>query len=368
MHPLVRKYLFKLDPERAHALSLGVLGLAGNIAPARWLLHLALTPPQRPVKAFGLTFRNPIGLAAGYDKDARAVRGLAALGFGHIEVGTVTPLPQPGNPRPRLFRLVEDEALINRLGFPSKGSAYMQRRLSPRVRGNWLAEMLSIPGRTAPAAVQDPRGLRRTAGCILGVNIGRNAATPNEEAVLDYLALLEIFAQHADYLTINVSSPNTAGLRALQQKGALEALLSQLHAQRRMEQERIKRRLPLLVKLSPDLTDSELDSALEAIVGAHMDGVIVTNTTLARDGLRSVLASEQGGLSGAPLRPRSEQVLQRVVSRVRGGIAVISTGGILGPEDLRRRLDMGADLVQVYTALVYRGPGLVGQMLKDSPA
>ena len=366
MYSILRRALFKLEPEQAHALTLGALGLAGDIAPARWILRLAYSAPSNPVTAFGLTFKNPIGLAAGYDKDARAVRGLAALGFGHVEVGTVTPLAQPGNPRPRLFRLVEDEALISRLGFPSRGSTYMQRRMSPRMRGNWLGEMLGIPGRHS--AAQDPHALRFTAGCILGVNIGRNAATPNEEAVMDYLSLLQIFARHADYLTINVSSPNTVGLRALQGAAALEALLIQLHAQRRIEQEKIKRRLPLLVKLAPDLADAELDWALEAIVRTHMDGVIVTNTTVARHGLRSGQASELGGLSGAPLRKRSEAILQHVVRRVPRDVAIVSAGGIMDPDDARRRLDMGAVLVQIYTGLIYRGPGLVKEMLRTPRA
>ena len=363
MYPSIRKALFKLEPERAHSLTLAAIGLAGNILPVRWILSLLYSAPGRPVSAFGLTFKNPIGLAAGYDKDARAVYGLAALGFGHIELGTVTPLPQPGNPKPRLFRLEEDEAIINRMGFPSRGSAYVQRRMSPRIRGNWLGEMLGIPGRSN--VINDPRSLRRTAGCIIGINIGRNAATPNEEAVMDYLALLQNFAPHADYLAINISSPNTVGLRALQGGKALEALLTQLHAQRRIEQERIKRRLPLLVKLAPDLTAAELDSAVDVIVSTHMDGIIVTNTTLARDELRSIHASEQGGLSGAPLRKRSEAVLQHVARRVSGGIDVISAGGILDVEDVRRRLDMGAALVQLYTGLVYRGPGMVKSMLRS---
>lgn len=363
MYPSLRKALFKLEAERAHSLTLAAIGIAGNILPARWLLSLLYSAPNKPVNAFGLTFKNPIGLAAGYDKDARAVLGLAELGFGHIEVGTVTPLAQPGNPKPRLFRLEQDEALINRMGFPSRGSAYVQRRMSPRIRGNWLGEVLGIPGRSN--VVNDPRSLRRTAGCIIGINIGKNAGTPNEESVMDYLALLQNFAPHADYLAVNVSSPNTVGLRALQGGRALEALLTQLHAQRRIEQERIKRRLPLLVKLAPDLTTAELDEAVDAIVSTHMDGIIVTNTTLAREGLRSVHASEQGGLSGMPLRQRSEAVLQQVVKRASGQIAVISAGGILGVEDVRRRLDMGAALVQLYTALVYRGPGLVKSILRS---
>ena len=366
MYPLLRKALFKLEPEHAHALTLGMLGLAGRVAPARWILELIYAAPSSPVTAFGLKFRNRVGLAAGYDKDARAVRGLAALGFGHIEVGTVTPLAQPGNAKPRVFRLVEDQAIINRLGFPSRGSAYVQKRLSPRMRGNWMAEVLGIPGRGG--VVHDPHALRLTAGCVLGVNIGRNASTPNEEAVMDYLALLQNFAPHADYLTINVSSPNTLGLRDLQGAAALEALLTQLHAQRRIEQERIKRRLPLLVKLAPDLTDGELDSALQAVARTRMDGVIVTNTTTTRSGIHSRHASEQGGLSGAPLRARSEAVLDFVLKHVDRETAVVSAGGIFTADDVKRRLDLGAALVQLYTGLVYRGPGLVKQILRALPA
>jgi len=362
MYPALRKTLFKLEPEKAHNLTLLMLSLAGGLTPARLLLSLTNAGPSMPVTAFGLPFKNPIGLAAGYDKDARAVRGLAALGFGHIEVGTVTPLPQPGNPRPRLFRLPEDEAVINRMGVPSKGSAHMQRRLSPGIRGNWIGEMLGIPG--SVSSKPDPRSLRLTAGCILGVNIGKNAATANEDAVLDYLALLQNFAALADYLTINVSSPNTVGLRLLQGADALEALLTQVHAQRRIEQERIKRRLPLLVKLSPDMTEAEFDAALDVIARTHMDGVILTNTTLSRDGLRSEHASEQGGLSGAPLRSRSQALLQRAVQRLGSEVAVVSAGGVMTPDDARRRIDLGAALVQVYTGLVYRGPGLVKQMMR----
>jgi dihydroorotate dehydrogenase len=354
--------LFNLDPESAHRLTLTALRVAGGIAPARWLLRLLYYTPSKPVTAFGVTFRNPVGLAAGYDKDAVAVRGLAVLGFGHIEVGTITPLPQEGNPRPRLFRLVEDEAIINRMGFPSRGSAYLQKQLSPGPRGNWINDMLGIRSR-APSA-SNPRALRLTAGSKIGVNLGRNRDTPNEQAVLDYLELLQTVGQHADYVTINVSSPNTAGLRDLQSAAALEALLSQLHAQRRMEQERIKRRLPLLVKLAPDLTESELDEAVDIIVRTRMDGIIVTNTTTARGELASAERDEQGGLSGAPLAARSEQVLKSVVRRLAGTLPVVSAGGIMSPDDARRRLDLGAALIQVYTGLVYRGPGLVRSIVR----
>jgi dihydroorotate dehydrogenase len=352
-----------MDPERAHQLTLGALRLAGAVAPARWLLHLVYAGPARPVTVMGLSFKNPIGLAAGYDKDAIAVRGLAALGFGHIEVGTVTPLPQPGNPKPRLFRLTEDDAIINRLGFPSRGSPYVQRRLNPGPKGNWMLDMVGAHRRVSPGGSK--YSLRRTAGCIIGVNIGRNKQTPNDRAVFDYLELLQNFAPHADYLTINVSSPNTPELRALQKRGPLEELLGELNAQRQFEQKEIKRRLRLLVKLDPDLSEAELAEAVDASLRTHMDGIIVTNTTLARDGLRSPLAAEAGGLSGPPLRDRSEVALRRVLQQVAGEVPVVSAGGISGPDDVKRRIDMGAALVQFYTGLVYRGPGLVKSILRS---
>jgi dihydroorotate dehydrogenase len=200
---------------------------------------------------------------------------------------------------------------------------------------------------------------------ILGINLGKNKDTPNEEAALDYLALLQNFARYADYLTINVSSPNTAGLRNLQGRAALEGLLTNIHQQRLIEQKQLERRVPILVKLSPDLTESELNEAIEVILNTHMDGVIVTNTTLSREGLRSSHQSESGGLSGGPLKVKSEAVLYQTIKRVNGKIPVVSVGGIVTPEDAKRRLDMGAALVQIYTGLIYHGPGLVKDILKS---
>ncbi len=351
MYKSIRPWLFKLEPETAHQLTLNALRLAGWFTPSRWMLQALYSAPSKPVEAFGLTFKNPVGLAAGYDKDGMAVRGLAALGFGHIEIGTVTPLAQPGNPQPRIFRLIEDEAVINRMGFPSRGSEFMQKRLSPDLREGLVERIFGIRVRKPPKAIK-PWPM------ILGVNIGKNKNTSNKDAVLDYLELLQHFARYADYLTINISSPNTVGLRELQGRDALEGLLTQLHEQRKLEQEKLKKRLPLLVKLAPDLTESELDDALDVILRTHMDGVIVTNTTLARDGLHSSLQSESGGLSGAPLRARSEAVLRQTVNSVNGQIPVVSMGGIMHPDDAKRRLDLGATLVQIYTGLIYRGPGL----------
>ena len=334
MYYLLRPLLFRLDPETAHGLTLKLLRLAGIFPPSRWLLEALYAVPQLPTRVFGLTFRNPVGLAAGYDKDALALRGLAALGFGHLEIGTVTPLPQAGNPKPRIFRLVEDEAIINRMGFPGQGAISVARRLT------------SSPAHRRPA--------------VLGVNLGKNRDTPLEEAAADYLALLRIFAPLADYLVINVSSPNTVGLRRLQGRGMLEELLSAL----RRERAACKQQPPILVKLAPDMEDDELDDALAAITDQDMDGVIVTNTTLGRDGLHSPLAAESGGLSGRPLGIPSETVLGKVLKRLDGRLPVVSAGGIMCPADAKRRLELGAALVQVYTGLVYAGPGLVREIVR----
>lgn len=352
MYSFIRPLLFCLDPEDAHRLTLNALRLA-NHEPLNWLLSLYFHAPSKPVEAFGLKFKNPVGLAAGYDKDALAMRGLASLGFGHIEVGTVTSLPQEGNPKPRIFRLVEDEAVINRLGFPSRGTEFVQAKLNPALNPNLLERFLGFGPRKKKAFK------RSLPNAVLGVNIGKNKNTSNEEAVLDYLSLLQNFSASADYLTINVSSPNTLGLRQLQARAALESLLKNLHQQRSLEEKRLDKKLPLLVKLAPDLSALELDEALDVILRANMDGVIVTNTTLAREGLKSSHQSESGGLSGAPLKARSEAVLAQTVKFVAGKIPVVSAGGIMHPDDAKRRLDLGAALIQIYTGLIYRGPGFV---------
>jgi dihydroorotate dehydrogenase len=358
MYLFFRSLLFKLDPETAHALTLNALRLSGLIPPVNWTLAQLFKPPQKPVEAFGLTFKNPVGLAAGYDKDGLALRGLASLGFGHIEIGTVTPRPQPGNPSPRVFRLVEDEAVINRMGFPSRGSEYVQGRLNTSLARSWQERLVGLSSRKPAVARQRP-------DAILGVNIGKNKETPNEEAVLDYLALLQSFAPLADYLAINVSSPNTMGLRRLQGREALEGLLSQLHAQRIIEQRKLQRRVPLLVKLAPDLSDPELNDAIDVILSTGMDGVIVTNTTLSRAGLASAQKAETGGLSGKPLRALADGMLEKVVARVNGRVAVVAAGGIMNPQDAKRKLELGATLVQVYTGLIYAGPGLVKQIVRS---
>ena len=329
---LLRSLLFQLEPEAAHQLTLSALRAAGKIPPSKWFLNQLYKTSNKPVHAFGLTFKNPVGLAAGYDKDAIAINGLSALGFGHVEVGTVTPKPQPGNPKPRVFRLLEDDAVINRMGFPGKGAAYARKEL---LRSN-------------------------RKDIIVGVNLGKNKDTPLEEAPSDYIELMQVFSPLADYLTINISSPNTVGLRRLQGREMLENLLGQIGLER--ETQNVKR--PILVKIAPDLTDEELDDAIGAILDKNMDGIIATNTTLARDGLMSMHQRETGGLSGSPLTVKSEAVLSRVVKLVNGRVPIVSAGGIMHPDDAKKRLALGASLVQVYTGLIYRGPKFVKEIVE----
>ena len=304
----------------------------------------ATRDPSLAVEAFGLRFPNPIGLAAGLDKDADAPAAFAAIGFGMVEVGTVTPRAQPGNAKPRMFRLPEDDALVNRMGFPSGGATLARNHLWPWRHG--------LPG-----------------GAVLGINLGKNAATPVEEAARDYVATFDALHDLARYAVINVSSPNTVGLRQLQARQALEELLAHV-ARRRDALAAGGRRVPVLVKLAPDLNDSELDDALEALLAAGMDGVIATNTTVSRPALRSPHAGETGGLSGAPLAARSAGFIRAIIQRTQGRLPVVAAGGIMGPADARARLDSGALLVQVYTGLVYAGPGLVQQIVREmaSPA
>lgn len=363
MYKSIRPLLFTIDPERAHQHALDAVENTRYIFGAHWLMRQLYKAPPKPVEAFGLTFQNPVGLAAGYDKNATAVRGLSTLGFGHLEVGTVTPLAQPGNPKPRVFRLPEDQAVINRMGFPSIGSAKVVKNIKKLGRCNYAKaekkRVINLRGFFAAGKIK-----KSNSKVILGVNIGKNKNTPNEEAVLDYLSLLELFAPCANYLTINISSPNTVGLRDLQGRAALEMLLTQLHKQRKLEEKKLRKKLPLLVKLAPDLSDEELEDALDVILATGMDGVVATNTTIARDPkLSSSKKQESGGLSGSPLNAASDAMLAKIVKKVAGQIPIVSVGGIMTPEDAKRRLEMGATLVQLYTGLIYEGPGLVKKIV-----
>jgi dihydroorotate dehydrogenase len=330
MYALVRPLLFRLDAEQAHGLTLGLLRLASALPPARALLARLFAEPEvgQGVEAFGLRFRNRVGLAAGYDKNGTALPGLACLGFGHIEAGTVTCLMQSGNPRPRVHRVPEAGALINRMGFPNAG-----------------VERLRIP----PAARKAAR---------IGINIGKGGDTPLERAAEDYCALLARVHSQADYVTVNVSSPNTAGLRDLQARRALEALLRAVAAVR----DGLTPRIPLLVKIAPDMNEAEMDDVLEAVQAASFDGVIATNTTTARDGVPPRAAGLAGGLSGEPLKQRATEVVRYLSRRAEGRLPIIGVGGIASAQDALERLEAGATLIQVYTGLVYAGPGLVRQI------
>jgi len=339
LYAFLRPLIFRLTPEAAHHWVIALLRFGGDNPVTRAVLRAWFEPKIQgpPVQVFGLSFRNPLGLAAGFDKDGLGWRGLACLGFGHLELGTVTPRPQPGNPPPRVFRLVEDQAIINRMGFPSRGAEFLARRL---------------------------RG-KRPQGIILGVNIGKNRQTPLEEAAQDYLSLLQVFAPLCDYLAINVSSPNTPGLRQLQQRQLLEDLLNPLAEARKAQEQSLRRRIPLLVKIAPDLDDEGLDAALEAILRCGMDGVIVSNTTVRREGLRSPLAAETGGLSGLPLNDLNTRLVAEVVRRTGGKLPVVASGGVMGPAQAQEKLDAGAVLVQLYSGLIYEGPALVKRILES---
>jgi dihydroorotate dehydrogenase len=333
---LLRPLLFKLPPETAHEFALHALSLGLG---AKALQSVAAGRTGRPLfgelRRFGLDFSNPVGLAAGFDKNGVVASQLAALGFGFVEVGTVTRLAQSGNPRPRLFRLPLDRALVNRQGFNNEGAEALARRLE-----------------------------RRRPGCVLGVNIGKSRAVPVEEAAEDYLASFEAVRRCADYVTVNVSSPNTPGLRELQRADLLAALLGALQ-RRNQELAAVEGRapLPLLVKVAPDLDACELEMIVDAARGASVAGIIATNTTTARVGLRTqaakVAACGEGGLSGAPLRERSTRVVAALHRLTRGALTVVGVGGIFGAEDAWEKICAGASLVQLYTGFIYEGFGVV---------
>jgi dihydroorotate dehydrogenase len=335
LYSLLKPLLFRLDAERAHELVTGLLHVAHTIPPvARTIRALyTYTDPILATTCAGLRFANPVGLAAGFDKRAALPGPMTLLGFGHIEVGTVTPRPQQGNQRPRLFRLPEDRALINRLGFNSPGASAVARRIRDDRTGT----------------------IYRARTVVVGVNIGKNRTTPLERAAEDYLAAFVALAPFADYVAINISSPNTPGLRRLHERGALEALLGTLVAMNR----KLDRPRPLFLKVSPDETPAQLEEVVRAGCDTGIAGFIATNTTLSREGLRSSLACESGGLSGRPLAALAQDVTTQIYSLVGGRLPVIGVGGIASAEDAYARIRAGAVLVQLYTGLIYEGPGLV---------
>jgi dihydroorotate dehydrogenase len=339
-YALARPFLFGLDPERAHDLTLAALA---GIQHTPLVRTVARRRVRDPLRLAGIEFPNRVGLAAGLDKNGRCIDGLAAMGFGFIEVGTVTPKPQPGNPKPRMFRLPEARALINRLGFNNEGLA---------------------------AFVANVRRARfRAGGGVLGLNIGKNAATPIERAVDDYLAGLEGVYPHADYVTVNISSPNTANLRSLQGSAALDPLLAALQERRARLAREHGRAVPLFVKIAPDLDEAQLTAIAGTLRANGLDGVIATNTTLDRSAVRGLRhADEAGGLSGAPLFERSNDIIRQLRARLGSAFPIIGVGGVMSGVDACAKVAAGADLVQLYTGFVYGGPALVGeaaQMLSD---
>ena len=330
-YPLARPFLFGLDPEHAHDLTLAALA---KIQRTPFVGAIEQPRVRDPVTIAGLAFANRIGLAAGLDKNGRCIDAFGAMGFGSIEVGTVTPLAQPGNPKPRMFRIVECGALINRMGFNNDGLAVFVANVR--------------------------RARFRAGGGILGLNIGKNAATPIERAVDDYLAGLAGVYPHADYVTVNISSPNTANLRVLQGADALDALLAPLVARRAELAQEHRRQVPLFVKIAPDLEPAQIDAIAAALLRHRIDGVVATNTTTSREGVGALPhADEAGGLSGAPLRERSNRVIAALRSTLGAGFPIIGVGGVMSGADARAKRAAGADLVQLYTGFVYKGPALV---------
>lgn len=337
---LIRPALFRKQPEGAHDFTMAVLATASAVPGLCRTVRgrLATHDPRLALVRWGRSFAGPVGLGAGLDKEAVGIEALAALGFSHLEVGTVTGRAQPGNPRPRLFRLPRDQALINRMGFNNHGAAAMAARL---------------------AAVYDPVGGRRRPPCPLGINLGKSKVVPLEEAAEDYAVSVRALARFADYLVVNVSSPNTPGLRDLQGEAQLRPLLAAVRA----ALDAAAPGTPLLLKIAPDLADAGIDAAVDVALETRCDGLIATNTTIARQGLRTdaerVAAMGAGGLSGAPLQARADAVLARVARRISGRVPVVGVGGVDSAEAAWRKIGLGASLVQVYSALIYHGPLLI---------
>jgi dihydroorotate dehydrogenase len=324
---LLRPALFTLDPETAHDATLTSL----NTAYCLGLSRLIAQPKADPRTVMGITFPNPVGLAAGLDKNGDCINGLAALGFGFIEIGTITPRPQPGNPRPRLFRLPAAHAIINRMGFNNDGVEALVANV----------ERAQFKG-------------------VLGINIGKNAVTPIENAADDYLICLRKVYAHASYVTVNISSPNTKNLRQLQGGDELDALLSQLKTEQEKLAQQHAKYVPLALKIAPDLDSEQIKQIASLLIKHRIDGVIASNTTLSREGVETLVhGSETGGLSGAPVRDKSTAVIRALATELQGALPIIGVGGILNGADALEKMQAGASLVQIYSGLIYRGQGLI---------
>ncbi|MGJ1267298.1 quinone-dependent dihydroorotate dehydrogenase [Sphingobacterium spiritivorum] len=337
MYKLIKPFFFSMNPESAHHTVTGGLQTFTKIWGAKSLLKSIYTVEDKRLEreVFGLKFKNPVGLAAGFDKNGEYIDEMVNFGFGFIEIGTVTPRPQPGNDKPRMFRLVSDKALINRMGFNNQGADVAAGRL---------------------------RHLKQRGNIIIGGNIGKNKVTPNEDAVLDYIYCFKALFDYVDYFVVNVSSPNTPGLRDLQEKEPLMNILRQLMAIN--NKDGVSK--PILLKIAPDLTDSQLDDIVEIVQETKIAGVIATNTTVSRDGLQSDpnLVKETGGVSGKPLTNRSTEVIRYLADKSGRSFPIIGVGGIHSAQDAIEKLDAGASLIQVYTGFIYEGPGLISDICK----
>jgi dihydroorotate dehydrogenase len=332
-YPLLRPWLFSLDPEQAHDVTLGNLDRA-----QRWglLRHFIEQPASDPRSICGITFPNPVGLAAGLDKDGKHIEALGALGFGFLEIGTVTPKPQPGNPKPRMFRLPAVQGLINRMGFNNDGVDACVERV--RSSAYWQN------------------------GGIIGLNIGKNASTPIENAASDYVSAMKAVYEVASYITVNISSPNTQNLRALQGEEMLRSLLSSLHSAREALCDQHGIRKPLFLKIAPDLDENDVKLIAELLMEFGIDAVIATNTTISRDAVQGLeFGDEAGGLSGAPVRHASTQVIKNLKAHLGDALPIIGVGGILSGNDAHEKMAAGSSLIQVYSGLIYRGPKLISE-------
>jgi dihydroorotate dehydrogenase len=332
-YPLLRPWLFSLDPEQAHNITLSNLDRA-----QRWglLRHLSDQPAPDPRKLCGITFPNPVGLAAGLDKDGKHIDALGTLGFGFLEIGTVTPKPQPGNPKPRMFRLPQAQAIINRMGFNNDGVDACVTRV--RNSAYWQN------------------------GGIVGLNIGKNASTPIENAASDYVMAMEAVYEVATYITVNISSPNTQNLRALQGEDMLRSLLQSLHAAREALSDRFGVRKPLFLKIAPDLEQNDIKLIADLLVEFKIDAIIATNTTIARDAVQELeFGQEAGGLSGAPVRDASTEVIRSLKEYLGNSIPIVGVGGIMSGKDAQEKIAAGASLIQIYSGLIYRGPKLISE-------
>ena len=338
MYQLVKKYLFTLDPEIAHERTIAALKFAKrtkmtSVLRAQYTVH----DERLDTELWGIRFPNPVGLAAGFDKNAEVYEALASLGFGFVEVGTITPLAQPGNDKPRLFRLVEDEAVINRMGFNNKGSEQAANNLEHYQK----------------------------AGIPIGINIGKNKITPNEKAASDYTVCLERLYQYGHYFVINVSSPNTPNLRDLQATDELRALVREIQRKKKALEETGANPKPVLLKVAPDMTDEQMHDIVQLALSEGLSGIIATNTTISREGLKNeTFQQESGGLSGKPLKERSTRWIKEIYEEVGGRFPIIGVGGIFTGDDAYEKIRAGASLVQVYTGMIYEGPGIVKKINK----